>query len=471
MVCAAALLPSCACNYPLHSMPVPVECTDLEDQVDKGLASSSFVRGELSGTFWWEDFNDPLLTDLIVQSFEANPDLQILSARLRKAAEEAMLARSVILPHVGVYGDYNRQKVSNLSTLPPLPDPFINEATLLLQANYRLDLWGEKRSLYYADIDRVWASYADRTAGELFLATAVAESYFALKGHLWRLDIAQRRLADLEKKNALLVKKHLNGIQAEILTLENDIDVRNVREWIAELESLVSFDIHALSALLGGVPPGFEEAMRSHWPVATFESAFPLPCTLPLDLISRRPEIVAARWRIEASSFDVSSRQAAFYPNVDLLGYVAFTGIQLTKLFTWQSFAMIGDIAANLPLYDGCERQAKLGIAREDLEIAIDEYNSLILQAVREVSDGVAALTFIDQKRGEVSQGVADACRVRTLVEQKYRQGIASRIALLDAEERLYDQEDLLAEYEVARLRAILGLIAALGGGYHECPE
>lgn len=455
------------CHHCYRGRPLSLDCTDLEEQVEKGKSSDSFCTGNWETDAWWLFFEDPELTKLIELSLACHPDMKVAEARICLAKQQAMEAQSALFPHLFFIGDIFRQKASEYGSLRGGLGWF-TETTLLLQANYEIDLWRKNRSIFYAAIDRYLAWVAEAEQAKLILSTSVANAYFNLQIHRERLTIAEERLIERKKVYDLFAQQFSQGIIAESKLFETDLEMKLIQEAIDMLIGLIAIDEHVLSALVGNVSCE-APSMECIDPEVFLSKPVPLPASLPFDLLARRPDIIAQKWRVEAACFEIKAAQARFFPNLNLLAYIGFQSILIDKLFSYDALTMHGEATGVLPLFTGGKLCAQLGVAQETLEIAIQEYNQTVLDAIQQVSDAITDLITADEREKSAVQAIQDAKAILNLNENKFSHGIANLLPVLEAEDDLLIQEDILAQIELERLQAALALIQAIGGGYYDC--
>jgi NodT family efflux transporter outer membrane factor (OMF) lipoprotein len=135
----------------------------------------------------------------------------------------------------------------------------------------------------------------------------------------------------------------------------------------------------------------------------------PLPDTLPADLLARRPDITAARWRVEAATHDVASAKASFYPNVNLSAFVGLSSIGLGRLLDAGSEQWGVGPAIHLPIFDAGRLRANLRGKSADLDLAVESYNGAVLDAVRDVADQLASARSITRQQAQQREAQAAA--------------------------------------------------------------
>jgi NodT family efflux transporter outer membrane factor (OMF) lipoprotein len=463
-------LTSCR-QYCYQAYPFRLGQTDLQQNVEKALSSKAISPGEIAYDAWWNFFQDDQLSHLIELGLSCHPSIALAEARIRRACHEAKIARSTLFPHLFAQAEIEPEKISKFGVgfFPGAPEAFTEITLKLTSSIYELDIWKKNRSLFFAALDRLQANIADFEESKLLLSTAIASVYFDLQMTCLRQKLNKERLEIREELYALLKQQFDAGIISEFRLYEVDTEVQFLRDLIYVLDARIAQDKHALSALVGN-PASMcgEKGELLTAPSAKFDNPFPLPCSLPIDLLKRRPDVIASLWLIQAAGFNVKVAKANFFPRIDLLGWIGFQSIFLKELFTGGAWIVGGEALSTLPLYTAGKLQGELGVARSDMEIAIDAYNQAILRAVQEVSDALTDLTIADEREETISRSIRDASELMRLTKEKYDSGIANKLTLLNALENLYVQQETHLQIQLTRFEAAVDLIQAIGGGYYD---
>lgn len=472
LVCISSLVCLTGCfRHCYRAQPYSLCQTDLGANVQAAVEKGAVTEGELCPGAWWFFFEDPQLDRLMEVSLACHPDIHIADARIRRACQEAMVARSTLFPHLFGVVDVQREKISKLGEgfVPGLPVLFTQTTLKLASSMYELDIWKKNRSIYYSALDLMQAKRAEYEEAKLLLTTALAGIYFDLQMKLSRKAVTEQRLAARKELYALLKQQFDLGIISEFRLYEMDTAVQLLQDLIYVLEGEIAVDKHALAALAGNVSClcGVDGKLEVV-PAAQFNTPFPLPATLPIDLLARRPDISARRWRVEAACFGIKTAQASFFPRIDLLGWIGFQSILIDKLFRGDTLIALGEGMATLPLFLAGKLQADLGVAREDLEIAIESYNQAILHAVQQVSDALSDLHTATERKKSIEIALQDAEELLDLTRQKYENGVINKLTYLNALENELVQKDLELQVQLSRFEAAVDLIRAIGGGYYD---
>jgi len=192
-----------------------------------------------------------------------------------------------------------------------------------------------------------------------------------------------------------------------------------------------------------------------------------LPRELGMELLARRPDLQAARWRVEAQLGRVAASEAAFRPDINLVGAFGLDAVSLGKLLRWPSRTPLLGATLDLPLFDSGRLKGSLGVARSKRDELVAEYNESVLAAVREVAQEGATLQGLDQEATK-HQAARDAGRkLVDSAEARMKRGLLERAGVLQAKMTLLRQQDTGLQLADARLQTQIALVKALGGGYH----
>jgi multidrug efflux system outer membrane protein len=191
-----------------------------------------------------------------------------------------------------------------------------------------------------------------------------------------------------------------------------------------------------------------------------------LPSRLSLDLIARRPEVQASRWRVEAARQQLRAVRAEYYPDVSLRALVGLSSIEIGKLLETGSAAPVFSAAVHLPLFDGGLRNARFGAREAQVAAAIAAYDQSIVDAAREVGAAATSLTQTAAQREQRRAQQAAADQLLRSASARVRAGTTDLRPQLQAELALLAERDAALQLDHALIDADIALQQSLGGGF-----
>ncbi|HXZ50823.1 MAG TPA: efflux transporter outer membrane subunit [Burkholderiales bacterium] len=467
LLCAALVAAGCASPAGLTTHATPTDPAQLQAQ--RSLAAARLAPAAWPGADWWKGLGDPQLDALVDEALADSPSIRLAQARVERARSLAVAAGAPRTPQVDASLDTTRQRISEHYIFPPpLAGSWQWQNEAALNFSYEFDFWGRNEALYAAALGEARAAEADAWAARLVLSSAIARAYVQLARDFDQLDLAHETLA--ERENVLELVRHRvdAGMDSRLELKQAEAEVPAARERIAQIEESIALGRNQLAALAGKGP---DRGLAIERPriVATVEAL--LPSALPADLIGRRPDVIASRWRVEAAARGTDAARAQFYPNIDLAAFVGLQSLNWSKFL--DAGSMIAGIgpAVNLPIFDGGLRRGNLGARNADYDAAVDQYNQTLADALREIADQLAAFRSVERQRPQVHEGLAAAREAYELALARYQAGLANYLSVLSAESQVIAQRSLVADLRAHELDASIRLAHALGGGYAQQNE
>ena len=467
----ALLLCLNACSFAPHyqqpPMPIPAH---YKESVAWVLAKPTLATARKNCP-WWTVFSDETLNGLEQQLTRGNPSLKLAYARFQESRAIVQAARSQLYPTLLGNGGGSRQKNSGQVANSFNQSTFTyNTLTLQAYLSYEIDAWGQVRNTVSATAHSARASQFDLAAIDLSLHAELASIYFQLRGD----DAAQVALDRIVKayEHALYLVRQLHKGGAVSAFDEDQAVSRlesartaaiNIRLQRSKLE-------HALAVIVGEIPANF------HLPPSKTPVKFvALSPELPSILLEQRPDIAAAVQRMKAANATIGVARAAFFPNFTLGSLVGVQSQHLSSLFSRPSLIWALGPPSGLTLtppeisqviFDGYYLQANLKKAKASYYEAVNSYQHVVLQAFREVEDGLVETYRLNQENQRQSASTAAAKRALYQANQRMIEGMDTYLNVVDIDDEALELELQLITIQTQRQLASVYLIKALGGGW-----
>ena len=456
MVLAGWCLCLCGCDVPPVTPPGVAEIAPQTLGLDGAPAPAAI-------TDWWTLFRDPQADALAAEMLKANPSLQVAMARIRAAGAELAAADAGRSPQINLDGQIQEILLSDEYVLPaPYGGSWRQVGDIQARLTWSLDFWGRQAALIAKARSLVGARNLDAMAARLALAGSFAQTYIALLTAWQDIDIARETVTERQAILALTQSRADSGLENEAALDQAKALVAAAEVDVMALEADRDRAIHALAALTGQGAAAYDRIGR---PVAALDAVLPLPDALPADLLSRRPDILAARARIDAALHGRVSAHADFYPNIDLTAALGFQAVGLGSLFSASALTTGIGPAIHLPLFDAGKLRAQYALAGTDLDIAIGEYNGVVLTAVKQTADALTDVRSLAARRAR-QQTVLDSARhALQLAEERYRLGLSDQITVLTAENLVSQARRQMAALGSQLAIQRVTLFLSVGGG------
>lgn len=451
---ALAALSACANYAGIDPVARPLDVRPL------GLQEPSPGAEQEAASDWWLALGDAQLQALIQKALENSPSLRATQARLARAQAAQALVRSADGPQVNGELDITRQRFSANSIYPPPFGGNIYEmGTLQATAGWELDFFGKNSAALAASVGQMRAVQADLRAARGLLAANVARTYFQLVRIEAQLQLAQRNLEQRTQIRQQTQERLQAGLDTQLELQHSDGALPDVRLQIEALNEQKALARNALAAL--SAQP--VQALSLQLPALETLPAPELPGSIPLNLLGQRADIAAARWRIEASTQEVQSAKALFYPNIDLVGFAGYSSIGWDKLLQSGSTNWGVGPAVHLPLFDSGRLRAQLGSKTADLDSAIESYNAQVLEAVHEVSDQLAIGQSVMRQQSQQKAAQASAEKAYQIALERFHAGLGNWLSVLNAETPLLAQRRQSIDLAARALDTQVQVLHAMG--------
>lgn len=441
----------------------------LSDSMQKALSSAVFTEGEWPSEKWWEIFNDSQLSRFIETALADSPTMQLAQAKVDAALQLAKQKRAPLLPNLSFNANSNWQHLSKngffRSFAPEIPAN-VDDIWFTFNLFYDLDLFGSQKERYRAALGELHAQEAERAGVRLFLSAAVAKAYFELQANKLRLTILKKTETRRKSLLYLHTERKAKGLDNQIDLLEAQKELLDIAKMLSKTQENIELNEHMLKVLMGHNPDTVSSESLEILNIP-FDDAIALPKDLSIELISRRPDLMAEIWRVESAAHEIGAARADFYPNINLMALAGFESLHFNNLLSWSSRAGTVNPAISLPIFTGGLLQSNVKSRWAEFHERAASYHELLLTAAREVVDGLTTLLKLNDQL-HIQELTAYNLRDHTdLNLLRYREGLSPYMEALQTEVRLFNVELELVDLRLIRREACVNLVKALGGGYH----
>lgn len=447
LLCTAALCGCADVSMPAYQRPDTPAKTSWAGKTAPSVSAADTIAPD-----WWKGFGDPYLNDLVTKAVGGNFDVKILAARIRVAEAQIGEARAGALPTLDVGAGASFEKGTGQN--------FTKQFNLGTQVNWDIDVWGKVEKGVQAQQAEYSASEADWRAGYLTLVSNLSTTYFQILQLDEQIDQQQKTLEKNRQILATYEAMASNGVMPATRVLQQRAEINRLTTDLLELRRARGLAGNALATLLGvpagefTVPPGHLQD-RVALPV--------VPAGLPAELLKRRPDIVAAEYRVLESYNLVGQAKLAQLPSISLTGRGGTSSFALTDLLRSFTFGLLPSI--NIPVLDPSVK-ARVKTSEAQTEVAEQQYRKTVVAAFEEVENALVNLDAHRKQRTELQQQIAHLQIVSEQIEAQLKEGVVSQLDVFETERSLLGAQLALLANHQQILSDTVTLYKALGGGW-----
>ncbi len=454
------LLASCASTHGLEPNARALDGDKLSSS--RSLAEYKLSAADFPRQDWWSALGDRQLDAIIGEALQGTPSLDAADARLRKAQAQAGLADAARKPTLTASGQYSGVQLPETLIPPPEGGSYLGSTVLMLDFKYGLDLWGGKRAQWQAAVGQAKAAEVDAQAARLTLSSSIARTYVGLAQAYAALDLANREHDRATHLRSLGQQRVKAGLDNQLQLRQAESTIASAEQQAQAAQQQIDAARTAIAALMGQGPDRGLEIARPQ----ILQAGTPgIPNLLPSELLGHRPDVVAARWRVEAASRGIDPSKASFKPSINLNAIVGLASGGLSYLFSSDALLGLGGPAISLPIFDGVRLRGQLDASDADYDLAVADYNQTLVGALHEVADALQASRSLDQQIDASQRAHAAAQSAWDLAQTRYRAGLGTQLDVLAAQRPLLQLDQQIAALQAQRLNATVDLDRALGGG------
>jgi multidrug efflux system outer membrane protein len=459
---------------PHYSRPTPpVQATW------NGNAAGKADTASVADIGWRQFFPDPVLQRLIELALANNRDLRVAVLNVQAAQAQYRIQRADLFPTVqasgleeierypsGVTGTSSTGGASGgASTSVPGGQTIRLYEVGIGFTSYEIDLFGKIRSLKHEALEKYFSTKETQRSSQLTLVAEVASAYLAILADESILKVTRDTL-DSQTASYNLIKRSLDaGTTTELALKQAATTVDTARANLAAYTRQAAQDRNALMILIGVPIP---EDISFTTDIDAENLSGEVPVGIPSDVLTRRPDVLAAEHQLVAANADIGATRAAFFPSILLTGQYGTASTQLSGLFKPGSGAWTFSPQINLPIFTGGANRANLDLSKIEKNVYVAQYEKALQTAFREVDDALAARNTLDEQLSAQRALLDDSSESYRLAEMPFRNGVDSFLPVLDAQRDLYSAQQAVVSLELLRLQNMATLYKALGGGMKE---
>lgn len=426
---------------------------------------------------WWKSFNDPELDSLIKRAIVQNLDVKTATIRLAEARANAGVTAAAFFPSVNgnataadvklsdkggaLFGGSSSSSSSGSSGIDPM-----SIYQYGFDATWTVDVFGKVRRQVEAGNAAIQASEIDRRGVLIQMMAEVARDYVQLRNAQMQLQIAEDNVNTAQKLLTLTRQRATAGLTDQLDVAQEQAQLTTTEATVPQAQQQVAQYINALSMLLALPPRALQSELETGEPVPP--TPVVIPVGLPSELLRRRPDVMEAEANLHQATANIGVAVASFFPSFNLLGVFGIESNATQDLFTTAARTYILGGMVQVPIFQGGKLVEQLHLAKERQKEAMVAYDKTVLQAFEDVDNALTDYDKEQQRRVLLTRAVDANQHAFSLARDRYTQGIATYIDVLNAQQNVLTSQRQLQDSTAAVSTDLISLYLALGGGWED---
>ena len=451
----------------------PIAAPLQDDWVER--PSEPFAGEPEDVSTWWQVFEEPILTNLIEIAYRQNLTLQSAGLRVLEARAQLGIAVGAQYPQVqDAVGDYSYNRDSKNASNRQTNDRTYEDLSVGLDSSWEIDFWGKFARAIESSNASLGATIANHDDFLVILTAEVARVYVVVREAEERIRLARENV-ELQQRSLEIAQARFRGGAV------SELDVQQATALLAETQSTIPFLTiqrrqaqHALAVLLGVPPSQLVEILGGEGEIPTAPEEVAIG--IPAELLRRRPDIRRAELIAAAQSARIGVASAQLYPAFSLGGFVGFqtsassdsrsNDANLGDLFNGESFTGFIGPSISWPFLNYGRLTNNVRVQDARFQSLISDYQNAVLEAYREVEDGIVGFLRSREQAGFLETSVTASRRAVDLALLQYREGIVDYTRVLNTQTDLVERQDNLAVSQSSIAQNLILTYRGLGGGW-----
>jgi NodT family efflux transporter outer membrane factor (OMF) lipoprotein len=416
---------------------------------------------------WWKHYQDPQLNHLIAESLQNSPTLKSVEARIHQALAITQQGASLRYPQISLKGNGFRSYAKNEihSFVDIEPETWSSSALGMLSFSYEFDFWKKNKNTFLAAYNEAEAVKADAAQAKMILITSLVDAYADLVQLHADLEASLKTVQIRKKTLELFKERSKNGLENDATLSQVDSLQQTAFAKVESLKEAIDLARNRIATLVGKGPDVY---LTLTSPKINLKRSFGLPQDLRLNLVGRRPDIIAAKLRAEAAASKIQVAHAAYYPNINLMSNFTHLAVHNKDIFNPSTILLGIGPAVSLPIFNAKRIEGGYRKARAEYDASVFQYNQTLQHAFGEITDVSIRARSLLKRLEKTQKALKSAERAHKIIKGRYQGDLATYLDVLKAEDTLIDANLAVVDLKARALKLDVALVKALGGGFNQ---
>ena len=404
---------------------------------------------------WWKNYNDEILEGYIVKAIDNNQDLKIATLKVEESKQNIKMQFSKEFPTAAVGFAPVLAKMNGVGS---------TESTFgyPVMVNYEADIFLKNHDKTKSVKKLYEVSKFNEKAAYISVASQVGAVYFNIVKFDKLISIQNEIIASRKQIYELMKQRNQQGITSTADLVRADKSYVLATADLSDLIKSREIMLNALAVLIGETPNNINELKRISYDELAYKKA--IPEEISSDIITQRPDYLAAEKQVEKAGLDVKIAKKEFLPNISILGLMFFSTNSLGATMNWTNALSLLGGSLMLPLFSGGAKFANLKLSKNKYEQILQTYYKTNLVAIQEVNDTLSGLKLDNEKHQKNLKSLNMQRADYKYMQKRYEQGIISGLDLLQQKENLLTIDKMVTASKTDCFIDQISLYKAVGG-------
>ncbi len=412
---------------------------------------------------WKDVFTDQTLSQYIDQALENNLDVRIALQNIEVANAYLKQGKAAYFPTLNANASYSYStpSLNSMSGQAMTERDYFDQYDLSASLSWEADIWGKIRSSKRAASATYLQTIAAHQAIKSNLVAGLASTYYQLLAMDEQKRLVLETIANREQSLETIIALKDAGSVTEVAVKQTEAQLISAKSMLLDIENNIKLLENTFSILLGETPQNIERSSLSEQ-----EINVDLNIGVPIQLLSNRPDVMAAEYALINSFELTNAARSSFYPSLRLTANGGLQSLNFDDFFNTNSLfaSIVGSLTQ--PIFNGRQIRTQYEVSKAQQEAALLNYKQSILLASKDVSDALYTYTTNEQK-AILKQLEYEAYQEATLYsEELLNYGMANYLEVLTARENALNAQLNVINSNFGKLNAIVQLYKAVGGGW-----
>lgn len=452
---AVAILVATSCSH--YSTNDNIQATEIVVPEAWQYALPADVQSKIVSN-WWESFKSQQLTDLVVASSKNNPDVRIAGEHIKQAELQMKIANASLFPFLNASVSSGER-----GTRSPAGGDWINSgsSSASLSMSYELDVWGaENAARNSSKLSALSTRYSNQSA-LITINASVTTSWFSYLALQERLRTASKNLEIAQRIQHIVDIRYQNGAASAADLAQQSTNVLNQQNALLPLQLQSDQSKAAIAVLTGVAPQGFDLIDESLLSISIPN----VRAGIPSEVIRQRPDVAAVEAQLNAARANLWVAKTALLPSFQLGASLSRSSSELLDLNP-ATQARGWSVSLAQAVFAGGRLKNQVALSESKQRELLESYRKVLLTAFQDVDDALHRIQVTEMQENNQLLVIEQAKRSLSLSEIRYREGGIDLQALLSSQQTYFQAEDNYVQQRLTRLRAVVDLYKALGGGW-----